>query len=364
MPRREIRSYLLGAVLTGTLAAVPVFAQDQYPPPGQYPQTQQYPPQGQYPPQNQNPPQSGQYPPQGQYPPPQGQPPPQQGQYPPQQGQYPPAQGQYPQPPQGQSYPAQQAPYPPQYGQPPLASPQQLDQLVQPIALYPDGLLAQALTAATFSNEIPDAANWANVHSYLRGDELARAMQQDNLGFDPSVMALLPFPSVLNYMAQYMGWTQALGNAVLAQRPDVMDAVQRMRQEAYNYGYLRNSEYDRVVFGGPGDIEILPVTPGFYYVPYYNPAVVFYRPRPGFFVGAAIRFGPGITVGAAFAPFGWANIGFGWRAHTIIVDNHPWVRTWANRGVYVHPYAVPYRHEGPRVERHESRERHEDHREH
>ena len=116
-----------------------------------------------------------------------------------------------------------------------------------PIALYPDGLLAQVLTASTFSNEIPNAAGWANAHQYLRGDQLAQAIQADNLAFDPSVMALLPFPSVLNYMAQYMGWTQALGNAVLAQRDQLMDAAQRLRQEAYSYGYLRDSQYVRVV---------------------------------------------------------------------------------------------------------------------
>jgi hypothetical protein len=235
-----------------------------------------------------------------------------------------------------------------------LLPPQQLDQLVQPIALYPDGLLAQVLTASTFSNEIPDAAGWANEHAYLRGEALARAIQDDNLPWDPSVLALLPFPSVLNYMAQYMGWTQQLGNAVLAQRGDVMDAVQRMRQEAYNYGYLQNSPYTRVVVADPGEIEILPVTPGYYYVPYYNPAVVFVRPRAGFYVGGAIRFGPMITVGAAFAPWGWGAVGFGWREHTILVDNRPWARTWVNRGRYVAPYAYR-RPEGPRVEHHEVR---------
>ena len=230
---------------------------------------------------------------------------------------------------------------------------QQLDQLVGPIALYPDSLLAQVLTASTYTNEIPDAAAWANAHQYLKGEALAEAIRADNLAFDPSVMALLPFPSVLNYMAQYPAWTQALGNAVLAQRPDVMDAVQRLRREAYNYGYLRTNPNVRVDLDPYGAIAILPVNPGFYYVPYYNPVVVFGPPRPGFFVGGAIRFGPGITIGTAFAPFGWASVGFGWREHMILIDNHPWARTWVNRGSYYHPYATPYRRvEGPRVEHH------------
>jgi hypothetical protein len=239
-----------------------------------------------------------------------------------------------------------------------LASPQQLDQLVSRIALYPDGLLAQVLTASTYFNEIPDAAEWANRHNYLHGDELARAIQDDRLPWDASVIALLPFPQVLQMMAQDMGWTQALGNAVLAQRPDVMDAVQRERQRAYDYGYLRSNPYQQVVVAGPGVIEVMPVSPGYYYVPYYDPLVVFGRPRPGFVVTGAIRFGPAIAIGPAFTPWGWGGIGFGWREHAILIDHRPWERTWVNRQVYVHPYAVAQPHyEGPRVERHEVRER-------
>ena len=232
-------------------------------------------------------------------------------------------------------------------------SPQQLDQLVSRIALYPDGLLAQILTASTFYNQIPDAASWANQHAYLHGDQLAQAIQADQLPFDPSVLALLPFPQVLQMMASDPGWIQALGNAVLSQRNDVMDAVQRERQKAYNYGYLRSNPYDQVVMAGPGDIEITPVTPGYYYVPTYNPYVVFAPPRPGFFVGGAIHFGPGITVGAAFAPFGWGTVGFGWRDHSILVGGHPWARTWVNRGAYVHPGYAYHAPVGPRVEHHE-----------
>ena len=174
-----------------------------------------------------------------------------------------------------------QGPPPPQqaqsvqvdYGVPSLLGPQQLDNLVERIALYPDPLLAQVLTGSTYWNETTDAATWANQHSYLRADELSRAMYEDNLPFDPSVLALIPFPSVLDMMARDPGWTQALGNAVLSQRPDVMDAVQRMRQKALDDGYLQSNAQDRVVVAGPGDIEILPVNPGYVYVPYYNPAV-------------------------------------------------------------------------------------------
>ena len=111
-------------------------------------------------------------------------------------------------------------------------------------------------------------------------------------------------------MARDPGWSQALGNAVLSQRPDVMDAVQRMRQKAMD---------------------------------------------PVLFVGAGITFGTGIFVGA-FAPFGWAGPVLGWRTHEIVTDHRPWGRTWVNRDRYVHSYAVPVaRPVGPRVERHAER---------
>lgn len=94
----------------------------------------------------------------------------------------------------------------------PLTAPQ-LDHLVQRIALYPDPLLAQVLTASTYWDQIPDAAAWADQHSYLKGDALAQAIQADHLQWDPSVLALLPFPSVLDMMARDQAWTEQLGNA-------------------------------------------------------------------------------------------------------------------------------------------------------
>lgn len=233
--------------------------------------------------------------------------------------------------------------------------------MVQRIALYPDPLLAQIMTASTFGDQIPAAAGWANQHSYLHGPQLAQAIQEDQLPWDPSVLALIPFPQVLNMMASDPGWTQALGNAVLANRPAVMDSIQRMRQEALSYGYLQNNQYVRVV-NAPGAIEIVPVNPDLIYVPVYSPGVVFVRPRPGFFVGGAISFGPGITIGA-FAPFGWAHPYFGWRDHAIFINNRPWVRTWQNRAVYAHPYEGYRRPVGPRVEHHE-RDRHDERHDH
>ncbi len=221
---------------------------------------------------------------------------------------------------------------------PPYYPPQELQRLLSPIALYPDSLLAQILTASTFPNDIPDAAQWADQHHYLTGDALAQAIAADQVPWDPSVQALLPFPSVLDMMASDMPWTQELGDAVMAQRPDVMDAVQRLRREAAEYGYLRTNP--SIIVGMGPYITIMPANPAFIVVPYYSPGVVFAAPRIGFAVGGAIRFGFGVTIGLAFRPWGWGLTRFDWGRHAVIVNNAPWGRTWANRATYVHPYTV------------------------
>jgi hypothetical protein len=239
-------------------------------------------------------------------------------------------------------------------GPPPAMGPGELDNLVQRIALYPDALLANILTAATYPDQIPEADQWADQHAALHGDELAHAISEDHLPWDPSVQALLPFPQVLEVMARDMKWTQRLGDAVLAQRGDVMDAVQRMRHAAQRFGYLRTNAYYNVVDSG-GFIVIDPINPGVFVVPVYDPGVVFFAPRPGFAVGAAISFGPRISVGVAFAPWGWGPgvfARFNWGGHGWFVNNHEWGRTWANRGAYHHEWAVPHYERPGRVEHH------------
>lgn len=238
---------------------------------------------------------------------------------------------------------------------PPSYPPGELDRLVSRIALYPDPLVAQILAAATFPDQIPDAAQWADRHHYLTGDALARAISDDRLPWDPSVQALLPFPSVLDMMASDMNWTTQIGNAFLAQSQDVMYAVQRMRQKARDFGYLRTGG-PIVVRGGPY-IEIVPANPAFICVPYYDPLVVFARPRPGFVVGGAINFGFGITIGAAFRPWGWGASRVEWNTRTVIVNNVRWNRTWVNRTTYVHPYTVQRYEAARRAEHHELQER-------
>jgi hypothetical protein len=219
---------------------------------------------------------------------------------------------------------------------PPSFAPDQLDQMVSRIALYPDALLAQILAAATYPDQIPDAARWADQHHYLTGQALADAIQADQLPWDPSVQALLPFPSVLDMMASDMNWTTDLGNAFLAQQEDVMDAVQRERRRARDFGYLRSN--GQIIVGGGPYITIAPVNPGFVVVPYYDPRIVFFAPRPGFVVGGAIRFGFGVTIGGFFRPWGWGYDRFDWDRHAVIINNEPWRRGWGDRRAYVHPY--------------------------
>src|SRR5262249_9561183 len=125
---------------------------------------------------------------------------------------------------------------------PPKLAAGDFDQLVARVALYPDPLLAQVLAAASVSEQIPGANQWAQQHANLKGDDLVKAMQNGQLAFDPSVQALIPFPSVLQMMNQDLGWTAQLGDAVLAQRGDVMDAVQRMRKKAYDAGNLQSNQ--------------------------------------------------------------------------------------------------------------------------
>ena len=200
------------------------------------------------------------------------------------------------------------------------------------------------MTAATFPDQIQPAAQWADQHHYLTGQALANAITADQLPWDPSVLALLPFPSVLEMMSSDMGWTTSIGNAFLAQQQDVMGAVQRQRAVAMQYGYLRSNQ-QVVVTGGPY-ITIMPVNPGYIVVPYYDPAVVFYAPRPGFVVGGGIQFGFGVTIGGFFSPWGWGAARWDWGGHGLFINNARWGRTWANRGVYAHPYPA-YRRPAP-----------------
>src|SRR6266851_5877439 len=150
-------------------------------------------------------------------------------------------------------------------------SPKELQQLVAPIALYPDALVAQILAASTYPTEIVEADRWMQRHSDLKGEKLAKEV--DKQDWDPSVKALAQFPSVLENMDKNLSWTSSLGEAYISQPQDVTEAVQTLRQQARSAGHLNNTEQEKVTTQG-NTIIIEPANPEVVYVPAYDPRVV------------------------------------------------------------------------------------------
>lgn len=188
---------------------------------------------------------------------------------------------------------------------------EELDQLLAPIALYPDELLTQILMASTYPLEVVQAERWAKQNKSLKGDALKSAL--DKQPWDASVKALVPFPDVLSMMSEKLEWTQKLGDAVLAQQKDVLDTVQKLRKKAAEAGNLKSSKEQAVK--KEGDIIIIEAAnPQVVYVPAYNPTVVYgtwwypaYPPYPVYAYppGAALfTFTMGVAIGAAWHGYG------------------------------------------------------------
>lgn len=211
----------------------------------------------------------------------------------------------------------------------PLLGPDQLDNLVAPIALYPDPLLGQVLAASTYPLEIVQAQQWMGQNSTLQGAQLMEAARQQN--WDASVQALVAFPDALKLLSGNVRWTTDLGNAFLAQQADVMAAVQRMRARAQANGRLQSGPQQTVTDdtqGGQNAIEIQPASPQVMYVPTYDPAYVW---GPGAYpelwypdlYGYGFGFGPGIYLGGFFPGWlGWGGWGWGcgWFGHGLFIN--------------------------------------------
>lgn len=217
----------------------------------------------------------------------------------------------------------QQAPPTPTYTP---ESPEQLQQLVAPIALYPDSLVAAILPAATFPEQIVEADRWLQAHPGLTGEALAQAANQQP--WDASIKALTAFPAVLGNMDKNLSWTSSLGDAYYNQPQDVMAAVQAMRQRAQAAGNLQSTPQQVVTTQGT-DIEIEPASPDVVYVPAYDPWIIYGSPFivvwPGWydypdiwFAGPYLSFGVGIPIGffAGFA-WGWTHWGCDWHRHFV-----------------------------------------------
>jgi hypothetical protein len=246
-------------------------------------------------------------------------------------------------------------------GSPTRFSQQELTQVLAPIALFPDSLMAQVLMAATYPVEVAQADRWAKGHRNLKGDQLNAVL--DKMKWDLSVKALVPFPQVLALMSVKLDWTQRVGDAFLDQQNEVMDAIQQLRSKAYAQGSLKSCSEQKVVIE-EHTIRIEPANPQLIYVPVYNSSVVYgswpypeYLPCSLYPAGAIaatgmISFAAGVAVGSAWNA-GWGS--WNWGAHQIntninrpanINDNHISVSSlqtakWEHDAG--HRLAVPYR---------------------
>ncbi|MGE5201468.1 MAG: DUF3300 domain-containing protein [Acidobacteriota bacterium] len=218
--------------------------------------------------------------------------------------------------------------------QAPVYSTAELDRLLAPIALYPDTLLGQILTASTYPLEVIEAYRWGQDknNAALKGDRLDAALQEKD--WDPSVKSLVPFPQVLRMMNDRLDWMQKLGDAFLAQQADVMDSVQRLRRAAENSGNLKSSP-QQTVTAEEQDIVIAPANPENVYVPVYDPTIVYgvwpypaYPPYyywpPDFVWGPAYWPGwwwwwPAVAIGYYGSYWGWGHCD--WHNHSIYVDH-------------------------------------------
>jgi hypothetical protein len=221
-------------------------------------------------------------------------------------------------------------------------TPQQLQQLVAPIALYPDELVAEVLAAATYPTQVVEADRWLQEHKDLQGKQLADEV--DKQDWDSSVKALTEFPSVLANMDKNLSWTSSLGEAYVDQQQDVMDAVQVMRQQADAAGNLKDNSQQKIKKEGK-TIVIEPASPDVVYVPTYDPWLVYGDPVvmwPGWYWHPGLYFdGPGIAFGLGFGlgfyggfGWGWHHWGADWHHRSIIYNHNTYVshsRTFVNR---------------------------------
>ena len=219
-------------------------------------------------------------------------------------------------------------------------TPEQLDQLVAPIALYPDSLVAQILAASTYPDQVVEADRWLQAHPDLKGEELGTEV--DKQPWDPSVKALTEFPSVLANLDKNLSWTSSLGDAYVNQSDDVMTAVQTMRKRAQDSGNLKSTPQEKVSQKDQ-TIVIEPVDPAVVYVPEYDPWLAYGGPivawpgwywYPGLYLtGPGFAFGVGFGIGL-FAGFGWGwgHWGWDWHHHAILFDHHGYIFYWCSVG--------------------------------
>lgn len=216
---------------------------------------------------------------------------------------------------------------------------QQLDQMMAPVALYPDALLSQILMASTYPGDVADAAAWSAANPKAQGDDAVK--QVSSQPWDPSVQSLVAFPQVLAQMKQHPDWVQNMGDAFLAQPDDVMASVQRLRAQAQQAGNLKSNDQQKVVVqqatadstaASPTIIQIEPTNPSVVYVPAYNPTVVYgtwaypaypptyWPPPPGYAYPVATALTAGLAFGAGIAITNSLWGGFNWGHNDVNIN--------------------------------------------
>jgi hypothetical protein len=229
--------------------------------------------------------------------------------------------------------------------QAPIPTPQELDQLLAPVALYPDSLLAQITTASTNPQEILDVSNWLQQNPGLQGAALTDAAEKQ--GFDAAFVALVMFPDVINMMAEDVDDFAAIGEAFTADQGAVSASIQRLRAQAYAAGTLQSNQQQTVqvqqIAAQPVYV-IQPTNPQVVYVPIYNPMTVYYRsPTPVY-----VTYGPPIPISilvVSTRPWGWMGWGWNWSSHRAYYNHTVWVgwRTpYRPPNYWYRPRPVPY----------------------
>jgi len=226
----------------------------------------------------------------------------------------------------------------------------ELDQMLAPIALYPDSLLSQILMASTYPLEVIQAARWSTAHPNMEGEQAVEAVSE--FSWDPSVKALVAFPQILSVMDEKLTWMEQLGDAFLSQREQVMETIQGLRQKAADAGNLESDDHQRVTYT-ESMITITSVDPTLIYVPYYNPLFVYgtwwwpayepiyWAPWRGYYVNTGFYSGFTWGLGTPIASR-WFWSGFNWPSYQIHVGgNHVWHHnSFHRRGVPYHNHAL------------------------
>ena len=225
---------------------------------------------------------------------------------------------------------------------PPVFKQEELDQIVAPIALYPDPLISQLLIASTYPLEVVQAERFAKQNASLKGDPLTKALESQT--WDPSVKSLVNFPQVLTMMSEKLDWTQKLGDAFLGQQKDVMDTIQSLRLKAETAGNLKTTEQQKIIVEQK-IIRIEPASPQVIYVPAYNPTVVYgtwpypayppyYYYPPGYVAArSAFWFASSVALGAAWG-YAWGHTSWGSSKVTYNYNQNININNNINRNVY------------------------------